>query len=303
MVMIKFSIIIPTYNRREILERHLFQLLRIQYPKNKFEIVFVDNNSTDTTAILLKQFCLRQRKLDARYIFEKKQGHVFACNTGIKVARYSHVVFIDDDIAIRPDILKMYFTTYEIYKDAFIIGGKIKAVVPKTGANIIKYLDASNRWTMGECDLGNKLKILSYPNAVLSGNFSINLSLAMEATIFRTDLGFANKGVTLYGQDYELCLRSLLENKRIVYQPKIYAKNYVEVSRCNLRYLIRRYFYAGVERAIIDKGLSSYKEHVKYRVNLISLIKSYGHWFNQIEELSFAVGYFKQSLVCTFLVY
>ncbi len=88
----KISVVIPAYNEEKLIEKTLQSLSRQTF-KN-FEIIVVDNNSTDKTAAIAKKF-------GATVIREKKQGAVFAYNTGMQHSSGKIIAVTDADS--RPD--------------------------------------------------------------------------------------------------------------------------------------------------------------------------------------------------------
>jgi glycosyltransferase involved in cell wall biosynthesis len=97
----KVSVLIPTYNRAYILHHALESALRQTY-KN-FEIVVVDDGSTDGTGDLINRFASDR----IRYIqHQKNRGYSAACNTAIQNAQGDLLGFLDSDDAWRPDYLE-----------------------------------------------------------------------------------------------------------------------------------------------------------------------------------------------------
>lgn len=96
------SIIICTYNRARLLKEVLSSLEKQQAHYSKFEVIIIDNKSSDDT----KKYCLdyieRHSELDIKYHFEEVQGLSHCRNVGYKIAKYEYVGYIDDD-AIAPD--------------------------------------------------------------------------------------------------------------------------------------------------------------------------------------------------------
>jgi glycosyltransferase involved in cell wall biosynthesis len=88
---VKVSIVICTYNRREYLTNLLESIKQLSYPN--FEVIVVDNNSTDDTAQIIKNYSVK-------YIKEIKQGLSYARNRGIEESSGEYVCFIDDDAII-----------------------------------------------------------------------------------------------------------------------------------------------------------------------------------------------------------
>lgn len=125
------SIIIATYNRSKDVQKVLseldnqFEHLLIDYPsdnlKDKIELIFVDNNSSDDTgAKAFQRLSAQSRKsiedqfLELKYFLELEQGSSQARNRGIKEAKGSLLAFLDDDIELDKSWLK---NVYKIAKD------------------------------------------------------------------------------------------------------------------------------------------------------------------------------------------
>lgn len=84
------SIVIPAYNEEKFLSKCLDALTNQTYPKVRYQIIVVDNNSTDNTAAIAKKF-------GAKVIEEKQQGHVYTINTGLQNATGDIYAMTDAD--------------------------------------------------------------------------------------------------------------------------------------------------------------------------------------------------------------
>ena len=116
-----FSIVIPTYNRRDLLERCLSSLLNQDYPRNKYEIIVVDDCSKDNTKELVKKLQLKNKNI--RYIrHEKNKGVAAARNTGIKNSKYDSLIFIDDDCITLNNYLKKLDSIIKNKKISCLVG-------------------------------------------------------------------------------------------------------------------------------------------------------------------------------------
>ncbi|WP_414549623.1 hormogonium polysaccharide biosynthesis glycosyltransferase HpsE [Anabaena sp. CCY 0017] len=99
MTSLDFTVAIPTYNGEKRLSQVL-ERLRIQtdIEQINWEILIVDNNSTDSTAKLIEQYQQNwQHPFSLRYVFEAQQGLAFARNKAIAEAKGELVGFVDDD--------------------------------------------------------------------------------------------------------------------------------------------------------------------------------------------------------------
>lgn len=100
----KISIVITTYNRARLLEKCIESVMYQDYPVNMFEIIVVNDCSTDNTAKMLKSF--GSSKASRKYskirviTHEKNKGEAGARNTGIKTARFEIISFLDDDCTV-----------------------------------------------------------------------------------------------------------------------------------------------------------------------------------------------------------
>jgi len=96
----KVSVIIASYNSAGMLSRCLEALARQTYPREDFEVIVVDDGSTDNT----KEIC--ERFLGVRYLYQRNQGPAVARNAGVGKASYGLVVFTDADCEPEPDWLE-----------------------------------------------------------------------------------------------------------------------------------------------------------------------------------------------------
>lgn len=91
----KISIIVPFYNSETTLEKCAHSLIYQDFPDDEYEIIMVDNNSTDMSSDIVSRF--PRIKLE----FEEKQGSYAARNRGLKIARGDIIAFTDSDCAPR----------------------------------------------------------------------------------------------------------------------------------------------------------------------------------------------------------
>lgn len=92
------SVVIPAFNEERYLPICLGSIISQNYPKNDFEIIVVDNNSTDKTAEIANSF-------GARVIREERQGNTFAVSTGMKNAKNEIIAMTDADTVASNDWL------------------------------------------------------------------------------------------------------------------------------------------------------------------------------------------------------
>jgi glycosyltransferase involved in cell wall biosynthesis len=108
---VKASIIIPTRNRRKVLERTLKYLFLQDYPQDQYEIIVIDDGSTDGTHKMVKAQESPCRLVCLRH--EERKGPAVARNRGIREARGEVVIFIDDDIFCPPQFIREHVKYHE----------------------------------------------------------------------------------------------------------------------------------------------------------------------------------------------
>ena len=108
---LRLSIVLPTFNRRPRLERVLSGLDRQTVDGASFEVVVVDDGSSDDTAEWLAAH--NQRAYGLRHVHQRNAGPAQARNTGISEARGELVLFIDDDVEPTPQLLEEHLASHE----------------------------------------------------------------------------------------------------------------------------------------------------------------------------------------------
>jgi len=116
----RVSIVLPTYNRRPRLERVLAGLDRQSAPAQSFEVVIVDDGSTDDTERWLVDN--RQRAYAVYPIRQANGGPARARNTGVAAAHGELLLFIDDDVEPTPELVSEHLRSHDSEKDVVVIG-------------------------------------------------------------------------------------------------------------------------------------------------------------------------------------
>lgn len=117
-----FSIIIPTFNRAEILRKALTALYDQSIDQRDYELIVVNDGSTDDTVKVVKEFQKKHRNLT--YVRQKNQGQGVARNTGLKLAKGKVILFGQDDIIPTRDFLFEHQKFHYLYpeENAAVLG-------------------------------------------------------------------------------------------------------------------------------------------------------------------------------------
>jgi len=134
----KVSVIIPSYNRGDIVAKTIDSFINQSF--NDYEIIVVDNNSTDNTREVIEKM-IKLSPVKIKYILEERQGVHWARNRGAKEANSDILYFTDDDMEADKNLLE------EIIK-VFDVDSSIGAV---TGTILPKFEIKPPEWVMKYC--------------------------------------------------------------------------------------------------------------------------------------------------------
>ena len=193
------SVIICTYNRDKFIGEALNCLAKQTLTAEDFEILVVDNRSTDDTALIAKKFIADHPELRARYIMEPNKGLSFARNRGILEARASIITYIDDDAEVSPGFLESIVNFMQANSGVVGVGGK---VIPKYSESeepkwISRYLDGF----VGRMDFGDQPKQfdnkMKYPTGC---NMTYTREILQKAGGFNNELTFRSDDKYIFHQ-------------------------------------------------------------------------------------------------------
>ncbi len=243
------SVIICTYNRANMISNVLDDLHRQIVPQDlAWEVLIIDNNSTDNTKALVETH-VKRSAYPIRYIFEPRQGKSHALNTAIEKSEGSILAFTDDDVNVDPHWVSAVHSIFNQY-DCMGMAGRIRAVwnVPKpmwlAGEGPDRITGA-----LVEFEFGDKPCLLTEPG------FGANM--AFRRVVFEKYGGFQTAlgpfGYSLHsripaargGEDVELFSRVIQAGEKIIYSPSALIFHPVEKERTQKRYFKRWYFSWG----------------------------------------------------------
>ena len=131
------SVIIPTYNRRDVLARTLDSLRQQSLPPQSFEVVVVDDGSTDGTGGIADQTF----PFTFRYVRQPNQGASAARNHGAETSRGDILVFLDDDISLCFRALGILEQVVTQHARTIILGTLLVPGVP-AGPSKLSHIEA-----------------------------------------------------------------------------------------------------------------------------------------------------------------
>src|SRR5215216_2566932 len=118
------SVIISTYNRCDMLSSAIEKLLAQERERVAYEIIIVDNNSTDRTREVVESFIARGHS-NLRYVFEPRQGISYGRNTGIANSKSGIIAFTDDDVQVSGNWIASIKQAFDKHPEVDFAGGRI----------------------------------------------------------------------------------------------------------------------------------------------------------------------------------
>lgn len=167
----KVSVIIPSFNRAKMLGITIESFINQNYPKDQYEIIIADNNSTDNTEEVVK-YWQGKSPVSIKYISEKRQGVHYARNSAAKHSIGDILYYTDDDMIADKDLL-------ENLMKVFAMGYNIGAA---TGRVLPKWEIAPPQWILKYCYDG-KLSIYDPKEDFIISPFDIGVYSCNQAIL------------------------------------------------------------------------------------------------------------------------
>jgi glucosyl-dolichyl phosphate glucuronosyltransferase len=123
------TVVLCTYNRARMLGAALDRLLAQSAGSPAYEVLLVDNNSSDDTRRVAERYT-SSRAGPVQYLFEPRQGVVHARNTGIAAARSDIIAFTDDDVWVTEDWVEVIKRAFDAHPEVDGLGGRTLPIWP-----------------------------------------------------------------------------------------------------------------------------------------------------------------------------
>jgi glycosyltransferase involved in cell wall biosynthesis len=243
---VQISAIICTHNRAGYLSKALQSLVNQSLLKEQFEILVVDNKSTDTTQqVVCEEFAFVP---NLRYFYDPILGLSQARNTGWRNASGEYIAYLDDDAIACPQWLERILDAFsKAVPQPGGVGGKVEPIweVPRPDwlpDPLLSYLTIVD-WSEVPTTLDDWRYIaganMAFPKFILDtiGGFPMNLG---------------RQGNQLLSNE-EICMRDQIKSRgyTIYYHPEIVVKHHVPASRLTQDWFIRRLYWQGISEAYL----------------------------------------------------
>lgn len=242
------SIVISTYNRAHMLDQALKSLAE-QTAQGQFEIVVVDNNSTDETAVVVQKWidnsCMRLVR-----VLEPKQGLSYARNCGIAHAHGEFIAFIDDDVRVTPQWVESVIEILLRMPDIDCLTGPVDPLWESGVAP--DWLNNELLCSIGVGNYGDNPKILKGKEYPIGANMIFRRSTFSRIGQFDPRLG--RIGINLLScEEVEFIDRLRRKGGKIFYHPAVRVKHFVQAARTTKQYVLSRRQWDGRSFAIWEQ--------------------------------------------------
>ncbi len=245
------SVIVCCYNSASRIIATLEHLVAQKVsPKILWEIILVDNNSSDNTATIAKQYIENHKvEIPFRIVTESQPGLSYARNKGFNTAAYEIVLMVDDDNSLAPDYVEGIFFAFKDNPDVGMVGGLGIAVLetePPDWFEQYAYCYAT----------GSQTNHPEKTEAQLL--YGAGLALRLEVLKKLKKAGFKSiitdrTGSNLMsGGDTELCYAYRMAGYKLIYKEELTFEHHLPKPRTNWVYLRKLFLGFGLTKARLD---------------------------------------------------
>jgi glucosyl-dolichyl phosphate glucuronosyltransferase len=246
------SVVIPTYNRAEMLGITIESFVNQQYPHDNYEIIVSDNNSSDNTKEIVSKW---QSKADVKikYIFEKRQGVHYARNSAGKIASGEILYYTDDDMIADGLLLSELVRVFSLDPK---IGTATGLVLPRFDSEppewVKKYL-INGYLSLTDKDKPEDLIVSKHDIGVYSCHQAIRRDVFYRSGGFNPE---NTSGIWIGDGETGLNIKIKALGCKFAYTSKAVIHHMIPKNRTTLQYLIRRIGNQG-----FCDSYTEYREH------------------------------------------
>lgn len=228
MILPTLSIAICTYNRGDYVLECLDTILNQKIDNSIFEVLIIDNNSTDNTKKLILDFIDKNDVNNTiKYYLEVKPGLSYARNRAIKEAKADLITFVDDDALLEPNFIQETIETFHKNPTISVIGGK---VIPKFEGEEPKWRNPFTESAFFSQHTPSE-KLYLYPK----GKYPVGCNMSFRKEVLLSNGGFdirlGRKGNIAIGAEEKQLINALNNEENIIFNPKIAVYHQINKKR------------------------------------------------------------------------
>jgi len=247
---ILITVALCTHNHADRLPRTLADLGKLVSPSHSWEMLVVDNASTDETAALLTDTRWWPPGVTVRIVREEQLGLSNARNRAIKEAQGQYLLFVDDDETPDPH----WLTAYErdmlaCTPDA--LGGRIDVLFEH--GERPSWLQDELLGFLGHLDHGEACWLNDPDTPFYGGNFAVRVDIFPDVGEFDADLG--RKGeVNAGGEDTEFYRRIIARDYRVRWVPEAIINHRIRADKLWRSYFLDLHYRQGMSEGSRTRG-------------------------------------------------
>lgn len=298
----KISVVVCTYNRSKLLRRAVQSLVEQTLAKSLYEIIVVDNDSTDDTPQVIASLQKQYAEVHIKFIKEINQGHNYVRNVGVREAKGKFIAFLDDDAYADKNWLVTILDCFSRVKpEPVVVGGIVKPF----------YLSAKLPWFKDKYEIrswGEKERLLKRGESFSGSNMIFRKKIITKYGGFENYAGMRGKYMHLGDETglFEKMWKGYGNKNFMFYSPKIVVYHAVFPYKMRVSYQLKRSFVAGQSLVIRHR-----EKNIIYRIGMcflsigyiiknaiIGIIRIYQYqkpqqWLvEQFSQIFFGIGYF-----------
>ncbi len=243
------SVIIATRNRSDLLEASLNSLAQIDTASLVWEVVVVDNASTDNTARVLDEAA---QTLPLRVLSAPTPGKTRAQNVAVAEARGALIMFSDDDVLFDESWLIELTNAASRWPNAAIFGGRIEITLPTTLPNWLSHASARSVLERHFAHYAPRTEEGPTTQAPLGPNMAIRRALFDDGLRFDEHVGPDGTGNYIKGGDTDLSYDLAKRGHHCIYVPSALISHRVRPAQTELKFILGGIFRRGRKNAYLN---------------------------------------------------
>ena len=283
----KISAVICSYNRARFIIKAVESIFNQDYDKQLYEVIVVDNNSTDNTLALLEAYRLEHPHYHFSYYTEPGQGVAYTRNRCAREAKGEIVAYLDDDSEAQPGWLAGIAAFFDQHPDVYSLGGKI----------IPYFLTTTPDWysryffgLVGAFDQGPEVKQLTKERYPCGANMAFRKKVFSETGYFNTALGRSGRSL-MANEEKDIYKRILAAGHNVYYLPYMQVLHAVEANKFDKDYVRRHSMGIGGGERLRLKG-----NNAALVKKLLEYIAKWGY------AIAYGVGFLVQGQFSKFIM-
>lgn len=232
----RLTVVVATYNRSQSLLRTLCSFEAQTAPRTEWEIVVVDNNSSDDTARRFAEFAADHRELPVRMVRETRQGLSYARNRGIEESDSPYIAIIDDDETVNVGFADAYISFFDSHPEIVAAGGRI---VPSYENERPQWLSPyTERPIANPLDMGDAIRPFARGRCPGGGNMAVRRSAVERYGAFDPALGRTG-GKLIGGEETDFFNRLSRSGEPFYYVPDAVIYHHIAPQKLSHEYFTR----------------------------------------------------------------